>query len=149
MKEVTLQNYNKDKYYPKVVNAVGKILETRNEVSPIDIFLTMGMLEKKKLEIWKNGQVQYLEQILHGSLSKLNRVLRILRFHAHDLNLSPKIAQYKRGNRILRFTKTGNTKLEEAYCRHFVVTGKPSASKRRGCSEQPLLHRDSESATET
>ena len=76
MKEVTLQNYNKDKYYPKVVNAVGKILETRNEISPIDIFLTMGMLEKKKLKIWENGQVPYLEQVLHGNSSKLNRVLR-------------------------------------------------------------------------
>ena len=126
MKEVTLQNYNKDKYYPKVVNAVGKILETRNEISPIDIFLTMGMLEKKKLKIWENGQVPYLEQVLHGNLSKLNRVLRILRFHAHDLNLSPKITRYKRGNRILRFTKTGNSKIEEAYSRHFVVLGKPS-----------------------
>jgi len=47
------------------------------------------MLEKKKLKDWKEGRAPYLEKVLSGSLSKLSRILRILRFHVHDLNLKP------------------------------------------------------------
>ena len=43
--------------------------------------------------------------------------------HAHDLNLRPSVKVYvrkTRGGRLrLRFTKTGDLKLEEAYARHF------------------------------
>jgi hypothetical protein len=62
--------------------------------------------------------------VLQGSLSKLNRVLVILRFHAHNLNLGPKVTTYKKGKNILQFSKSGNAKLEEAYSRHFVKIGK-------------------------
>jgi hypothetical protein len=55
-------------------------------------------------------------------------LLRILQFHAHDLKLVPRVTAYMRrgkgpGQR-LRFTKTGDAKLEEAYARHFVWPGK-------------------------
>jgi len=94
MNKVTLQNYRQDKYYPKIVNTVDKILTNAKEIRPLDVFFKIGMIEKKKIELWEKGQVAYLEMVLQGSLSKLNRVLRILRFHAHDLNLSPKITTY-------------------------------------------------------
>ena len=129
MKKVTIQNYREDKYYPKVMNAVEKILFDGREVRSIDVFIKMGMIEKKNIENWENGQVPYLEMVLQGSLSKLNRVLRILRFYAHDLNLGPKVTPYKRGKKVLRFSKSGDVKLEEAYSRYFVKIGKPSANK--------------------
>ena len=54
--------------------------------------------------------------------------LRILRFHAHDLKLMPSTTAYMRWGKgpkkRLRFTKTGDPKLEEAYSRHFVWPGK-------------------------
>jgi hypothetical protein len=86
------------------------------------------MIEKKNIEKWENGQIPYLEMVIRGSLSKLNRVLKILRFHAHDLNLGPKVTPYKRGKKVLRFSKSGDSKLEEAYSRHFVKIGKSSAA---------------------
>lgn len=130
MKKVTLQNYREDKYYTKIVKVVDKILIHHSEVKPLDVFFKMGMIEKKKIDLWEKGQVPYLEMVLQGSLSKLNRILRILRFHAHDLNLSPKITSYKKGKKVLRFSKSGNSKLEEAYSRHFIKLGKSSANKR-------------------
>ena len=129
MKKVTLQNYRQDKYYPKIVNAIDKILINAKELRPLDVFFKIGMIEKKKIELWEKGQVPYLEMVLQGSLSKLNRVLRILRFHAHDLNLSPKIIPYKKGKKVLRFSKSGDAKVEEAYSIHFIKFGKSGANK--------------------
>lgn len=86
------------------------------------------MLEPKHLDDWRFGRVPYLERVVRGNLSRLSRLLRILRFHAHDLNLAPSITAYVRWGKgpkqRLRFTKTGDPKLEEAYTRHFVWPGK-------------------------
>lgn len=64
MKKITLQNYRKDKYYPRIVKAVEKILVHEREVKPLDVFFTMGMIEKKNIDRWKKGQVPYLENVL-------------------------------------------------------------------------------------
>jgi hypothetical protein len=61
MKKVTLQNYWEDKYYPKVVNALENILIHSREVRPIDVFLNMGMVERKNIDKWEKGQVPYLD----------------------------------------------------------------------------------------
>ncbi len=70
----------------------------------------------------------YLEEIIECNLSRLCRPLRILRFHAHDLNLVPSVTVYRRRGKgpkqRLRFNKTGEPRLEEAYARHFVWPGK-------------------------
>ena len=138
MKKITLQNYRKDKYYPRIVKAVEKILAHEREVKPLDAFFKMGMIEKKNIDRWKKGQVPYLERVLQGNLSKLSRVLRILRFHAHDLNLSPKVTPYKRGKKVLRFSKYGDSKLEDAYSTHFIKLGKSSANKALHTDSLPL-----------
>jgi hypothetical protein len=74
------------------------------------------------------GRVPFLERVINGNLTRLGRLLRILRFHAHDLNLKPSWTAYMRWGKgpkqRLRFTKTGDPKLEEAYATHFVWPGK-------------------------
>jgi hypothetical protein len=71
---------------------------------------------------------RYLERVIRGSLSRLSRLLRILGYHCHDLNLVPSHTAYVKwgkGRRTpLRFTKTGKKRLEEIYARHFVWPGK-------------------------
>jgi hypothetical protein len=59
--------------------------------------------------------------VFQGSLSKANRILRIIGFHAHDLDMVPSNHTYRqKGKNIaLRFSKSGNSSLEEAYSRHF------------------------------
>ncbi len=94
----------------------------------MDVFLKMGMIDKKDIDLWERGQVPYLEMVLQGNCAKLNRILRIFRFHAHDLNLIPKVTPYQKSNKILRFSKSGDSKLEETYSMHFIKLGKSSAS---------------------
>lgn len=129
MKSVTVNNYRKDKYYPRVVRAVGKILARSDVVAPTEILIEMGNLSQKNYEAWRKGKVPFLERVFEGNLSKANRILRIIGFHAHDLNMVPKITHYhqwgKGKKRALQFSKSGDKKLEETYSRHYLWNQSP------------------------
>ena len=117
----TVNNYKQDKYYPKVVRAVAAITENSNIVAPVEVMIKMGNLRRKDFNDWKRGRVPYLEKVFLGNLSKANRILRILRFHAHDLNMIPSFTAYRQigCKRPLRFSKTEDKSIEKAYSRHF------------------------------
>jgi hypothetical protein len=110
------------------VSAVEEILRRGKIVTPVDVIIGVGLLTHEHLEEWRRGQVPYLERVINCNLARLGRLLRILRFHAHDLNLKPSMTAYMRygggSKQRLRFTKTGDPRLEEAYATHFVWPGK-------------------------
>lgn len=120
----TVETYHLDPLYPRIARAVAAILEGGKVVAPVDVLIHMGMLEARAVEQWRRGQVPYLEREIHGNLTKLSRLLRILRYHAHDLNLVPSETVYtsskRAGRQLLRFSKTGDRGIERAYSRHFV-----------------------------
>jgi hypothetical protein len=140
MMKVTVNTYRQDKYYPRVVRAVARVLATSDIVAPVDILIEMGNLLKRNYEAWRKGQVPYLERVFEGNLSKANRILRIIGFHVHDLNMVPRITHYhqwgKGKKRALRFSKTGNKKIEEAYSRHYLWN--QSAEKKQAAIEWAL-----------
>lgn len=127
-KQVSVGTYRGDPLFPRVERAVAAILAGGQVVAPVDVLVRIGLLKQEHLEDWRQGRVDYLERVIAGSLSRLSRLLRILSFHAHDLNLVPSATAYirtgKGPRRHLRFTKTGDAKLEEAYSRHFHWPGK-------------------------
>jgi hypothetical protein len=124
MKKISLENYRTDKFYPRIVRAVGEILQKGDVVAPIDVFVRMGLLDGEGIEAWRFGRIPYLERVIKCNLSAASRILRILGMHVHDLNMRPSLTVYVRhgkGPRTrLRFTKTGDPKIEEAYSRHFL-----------------------------
>ena len=124
MKKVTVSTYRKDKYYPQVKKAFAAILSKSDVVTPVDVLIQMGNVSQKNFEAWRKGQVPHLERIFEGNLSKANRILRIIGFHAHDLNMIPRQTTYKQWgkgkNRTLQFSKYGNKKIEDAYSRHYL-----------------------------
>lgn len=123
MRKVTTENYRHQKEYPRVVRAVAAILSRKRFIAPVEVFLEMGLPTKESHERWRRGSVPYLERVITCNLSRASCFLRILRFHAHDLNLKPSITVYMHRSHPLRFTKFGDRNLEEAYSRHFVVVG--------------------------
>ena len=127
----TVNNYKQDKYYPKVVRAVSAITANYTIVAPVEVMIKMGNLRRKDFDDWKRGRVPYLEKVFLGNLSKANRILRILRFHAHDLNMIPSITAYRQigCKRPLRFSKTGDKNIEDAYSRHFRLNISKKKSK--------------------
>jgi hypothetical protein len=125
---LSVDSYRDDPLYPRLVRSVELLLARGEVVTPVDVLIGMGLLEPERLEDWRFGRVPYLEKVVRCNLTRLSRVLRILRFHANDLNLVPSTAAYMRWGKgpkqRLRFTKTSNRRLEEAYSRHFVWPGK-------------------------
>lgn len=124
---VSAAAYRNDPLYPRIVRAVAAILEKGKVVTPVDILIGMSLLTPEHLDGWRRGRIPYLEQAIDCNLTRLSRLLRILRFHVHDLKLVPSETVYVcHGNRRqrLRFTKTGDAKLEKAYATHFIWPGK-------------------------
>ena len=124
----TVATFHSDPLYRRIEQAVAAILAKGKVVAPVDVLVRMDLLSSEKLEDWRRGRVLYLERVIQCNLTRLSRLLRILRFHAHDLKLAPSITVYMRWGsgpkQRLRFTKTGDPRLEEAYSRHFVWPGK-------------------------
>ena len=124
----SIDSYRDDSFYPRIVSAVEPLLVCGKVVAPVDVLVGMGLLDPAKLEDWRFGRVPYLEKVINCNLTRLLRLLRILRFHAHDLKLVPSTTAYMRWGKgpkqRLLFTKTGDRKLEEAYSQHFVWPGK-------------------------
>jgi len=136
MPQPSVANYRQDPLYVRIVHATDDILRHGKVVIPVDVLVGMDLLTRQHLEDWRRGRTPYLERVVNCNPARLARVLRILRFHAHDLNLKPSLTVYVRSGsgpkQRLRFTKTGDPRLEEAYATHFVWPGKgpfPRVSK--------------------
>lgn len=125
---MSVATYREDPLYPRIVRAVAGLLQQGKVVAPVDVLIRMGLLTQEQLVSWRHGRVPYLERVIDCNLMRLSRLLRILRFHAHDLNLKPSWTAYVRWGKgpkqRLRFTKTGDAKLEDAYATHLVWPGK-------------------------
>ena len=112
------------------MKAVEGLLREKGFVAPLELFIRMDLLSPESAEDWRRGRIPYLERVIRCNLGKASRILRILRMHAHDLDLKPSLTVYKRwtkGSRpLLRFSKTGAHNIEDAYARHFVSPHKTS-----------------------
>lgn len=139
IKTVNAENYKDDPLYRRVVNAVRHLQQTKQELTPINVLLTLGMLAPDKLAEWQQGRIPFLEAVLKANLSKVNRVLRILRQHTtQDLDLRTIPLEYTRlGNcprRILVFSKSNDPNIERAYARLYLprATGDTSSPPAAG-----------------
>ncbi len=147
---VSADTFRDDPLHPRIARAVEKLLARGKIMAPVDVPVDMGLLKPAQVEDWRRGRVPHLEKVIGCNLTRLSRLLRILRVHVHDLNLVPSITAYMRWGKgpkqRLRFTKTGDPKIEEAYARHFVWPGKvpfhpPASGKkhaRGGDTEQEV-----------
>src|SRR5262249_3235781 len=129
---VSVDDFQNDPMFRRIECVVAELLTKGNVVAPVDVLVGMGLLRPEHLHNWRCGRVPYLERVVNCNLTRLSRLLRILRFHAHDLNLKPSTTAYMRygkgPKRLLRFSKTRAARPEGAYPRHFVRARKPHPS---------------------
>lgn len=76
-------DFRTDPLFPRIERAVASMLAKGKVVTAVDMLVTMQLLAPDKLEDWRRGRVPYLEQVTDCNLTRLSRLLRILRFHAH------------------------------------------------------------------
>ena len=127
MKKITASSYKKDKYYKSVTSAVHELLKEKSFVAPVDLFVQMGKLSKEDYEDWRFKRIPHLEKVLNCSLSKANRILRILKYHAEAIGLKPSRTVYMKWGKgkqriALRFSKSGEPNVELSYSTHYITT---------------------------
>ena len=108
----------------KIKNLVHSLRYEKGHVCAIDVLLGMDYLSKKEVELWRFGKVNYLEQVCNGSLGKLSFVNKCIRKHASELKLEASWTSYnqygKGAKRRLRFSKSGEKNIEDAYATHYI-----------------------------
>jgi hypothetical protein len=108
----------------KVKSLVHSLRHEKGIVSSVDVLMGLDYLSKKDYEDWRFGKVDYLERVCKANLSKLTLINQTIRRTAKELKLKPSWTAYNKfgkGKKYgLRFSKSGNIKIEEAYATHYI-----------------------------
>ena len=101
-----------------------EIIEEKGYLSSIDVLLKLDYLSEKDYENWRFGKVEYLEKVCNVNLKKLSSINKIIKEISEQLNLKKSWTAYNKygkGKKIrLRFSKSGNKQIEEAYATHYI-----------------------------
>lgn len=115
----------------RVVRAAEAALAERQFVSAVDILTGVGWLSSSHLDYWRQGRCDCLERVTTANLHKLSDAMAILRRWAKTRGLLPRETAYvtrTRDRRPLRFSVSGDPKIEQAYRTHWIS---PELSERK------------------
>ena len=109
----------------KLHTVMEQLLIEKNYISPLDVLLRMGIVSAKDCEDWRFGRVPYLEKVCRMNLSALSYLMAEIQGYARGAGLKASPAVYLKwggkGKKLpLRFSKSGNPKVEAAYATHYV-----------------------------
>ena len=108
----------------QVHNAMYQNICKKGWVAPVDVLLGMGVLSQADHESWRFGKVPFLERVCKANWRQLSEIMREMRQYAAKNNLKPSWTCYhqwgKHKDRRLRFSKSGDEKIEHSYATHFV-----------------------------
>lgn len=108
----------------KVADAMYHQIQSRGYAAPVDVFMDIGVLDKGRYDDWRAGRVPFLEAVCTANLHKLSEMMKEIQCCAVKSGLEPAVSTYKHKGKPLRFSKSGNPKIEEAYATHYVMEGK-------------------------
>ena len=114
------------------------MLTEKQYVRPIDVLLGLGWLAPTHLDQWRQGRVPYLEQVVQANLGKVSTAMTEFRRWARARGLRPSETAYlarTRDRRQLRFSASGDPRIEQAYRTHW-VSPELSERKRERLAEQ-------------
>jgi len=107
------------------IKLVGKdIIEEKGYLSSIEVLLKLEYLSQKDYENWRFGKVEYLEKVCSVNLKKLSTINKTIKDISAQWNFKKSWTaynKYEKGKKLrLRFSKSGNEKIEEAYATHYL-----------------------------
>ena len=104
------------------------LLKEKGYVSFVDIFMKLGKLSKEDYEKWRFKKVPCLEIMIKVNLSKISFIMKTVQRNSHKGGLRKSKTVYKSwgkgAKKILRFSKSGDPNIEEAYSTHFLTPKK-------------------------
>jgi hypothetical protein len=115
---------NREAIENRIVNAAEAALARQGYVSAIDVLTGSGMLQSAHVAQWRQGRLDFLERMVQGNLNKISLAMSMFRKWAAAKNLKPSETIYVRSGRggkiNLRFSKSGDPKIEKSYRTHYV-----------------------------
>jgi hypothetical protein len=119
----------------RMIHAAEQALTAGQYVTPIDIFVGMGLLQEAQVADWRTGKIPYLERAIQSSLGKIGTILRAFQRWAKNRDLNPRETAYyarTRGfKRRLQFSKTGQDRLEQIYRTHYISSALSEAKQQK------------------
>jgi hypothetical protein len=107
----------------RVVRVAEAVLAERKYVTAIDVLIGIGWLEPRRVDEWRHGRVDYLERVVQAGLGNISTAMGLFRRWAEARDLKPSETGYaarSRGRSPLRFSKSGDPSIEQAYRTHWV-----------------------------
>jgi len=142
--KVTRSTFKKDKHYRRVTAAVHNLLRSSEVVTPADVLIEIGNLSEDRFRDWRFGRVPYLERVITCNLSKAQRTLLILKYHAEERGLKPSPTVYKKWGKgrkvLLRFSKSGSPYMETLYSTHYVAGVKEKCGTTKRASKSAEIN---------
>lgn len=115
---------NQEKIKKRVIQVAEAALERQLYVSPLDVLLGMGSLPPVHVQDWKKGKIPHLEGVIQGNLHKISFAMQCFRDWALAKGLKPSktvyLARTRGPKKVLQFSKSGRSEIEEAYQTHYV-----------------------------
>ena len=107
------------------IQIIGKeIIEEKGYLSSIDVLLKLEYLSEKDYENWRFGKIEYLEKVCGVNLKKLSTINKTIKEISGQWNLKKSWTAYNKygkGEKTrLRFSKSGNEQIEDAYATHYI-----------------------------
>ena len=108
----------------QIHNAMYQNICKKGWVSPVDVLMDIRVLSKDDYENWRFGRVPFLEKVCQCNLRKLSEIMKEMRAYANKNELKASWTCYhqwgKNNKNKLRFSKSGDEKVEYHYATHFV-----------------------------
>ncbi|MCD7763632.1 MAG: hypothetical protein LUI14_10655 [Lachnospiraceae bacterium] len=146
----------------KVQSSIDHQCQTRGYAAPVDVLMDVGVLDKRKYEDWRIGKIPYLESVCTCNLHQLSLTMKLIRSYAQEAGYRPSYCFYgrwgmkKKKDRSrknvhpLRFSKSGESKIERAYATHYldaqrIAELKVEAERKRAESMELDMNMDTQS----
>ena len=108
----------------KVKQLVHSLAYEKGFVCSVDVLIRLNYLSMADFESWRFGKVEYLEKVCTANLGKLSRINKAIRKNANELKLERSWTGYRKfgkgENRKLIFSKSKDSKIEDAYATHYL-----------------------------
>src|SRR5207249_480586 len=107
----------------RVRRAAEAALAAQGYVSPLDVIVGIGWLDRGTVKRWRQGQIDCLERAMQVNLSRIAEGLRLLRTWATAKELVANETDYvaRTPQRpTLRFSLSGKATIEQIYRTHWV-----------------------------
>lgn len=124
---------NRNDLIKRMNEASSEVLREKGYISFVDVLIRMGKLRNDDYQAWRFRKIPYLERLIAVKLTKLNHMLRTLHQNAMKGGLRASKTVYiswgKGRKAPLRFSKSGDPHIEEAYSTHFLKPREGASQK--------------------